>query len=124
MLPYSEMMKAIRIIRWIGRITSVLFAIILVCVGVILFRGSFTKGFKTNDLFSMIFFIVLIAGLIIQWPKELAGIIIASIGMTGLLLMILSYSGKDPFLILVLYIPTAILMICRRIETKQTVPEN
>ncbi len=111
-------MQAIIIFRWIGRILSLLLALILTLAGVILIGSELHNNFKVIDFVVTIFLIALIAGLILSWSQEKTGIILFFAGFTGIVIVSLYTSDMHQYWLLWLTIPTTIILLCRLSENK------
>lgn len=109
-------MIAIKILRWTGRITSQILALLLLLIAFYIGRGG--KGTSATDLIGLMCFVLLIIGLILSWPWEKLGIIMSYAGFAGVLIMMLAMHEHDIMNIWYMALPTTLLAIARLLETK------
>ncbi|MCD6011667.1 MAG: hypothetical protein K0Q79_1529 [Flavipsychrobacter sp.] len=105
------MSKLIAICTWIGRISSVLLGIFIILIGLMVLGSG--KNTSVTDLIGLFFAVLLVVGLFLSWPWELAGIIMAYAGIAGITILMLSMGERGIYKIAYIAIPTTILLICR-----------
>ena len=76
------------------------------------------KHFAANDVLLFLFYICIMTGLILSWPKEKWGIILTYAGVAGLIITQLYKHEHDVLNLLYLLAPATLLLICRLAEKK------